>query len=425
MNSKVKSINSFTKKLIVSIPWSDLEVSYNNHIKTFSKKIKMPGFRPGKVPHKIIIQKYKSEIEADFAHTAIDKYYPLSLKEQKLVPINRASIEKLNFAEQKSLDFEAQVEVEPDFKLPNYSQKMKVIKNNYIPDDLDVDKYIEEMQMQFSELKTIVDGSNNEDLLLVDMQELDSTGVPLVGKKVENRYIKIGDGVFGGENLKKLSALKKNDKVQIVIPNAENLPTKYLLDIKMVQKQILPEINDEFVKKIDPNVTNIDELRSNLMKRIQNQLNGESEEQLSEKIIDFFIDKTNLEAPESMIENTIINSIEEAKKRNPNNFDDEKYKTEVKPSVIRSIKWYLIRNKLIDQENLKIEKKDIEKHIESMVENSKSEENEIRRFYKKPSNVKKLEDDLVDRNLFKLLKANAIIKEIKVKTEDLRKQNQV
>jgi len=323
MNSKVKSINSFTKKLIVSIPWSDLEVSYNNHIKTFSKKIKMPGFRPGKVPHKIIIQKYKSEIEADFAHTAIDKYYPLSLKEQKLVPINRASIEKLNFAEQKSLDFEAQVEVEPDFKLPNYSQKMKVIKNNYIPDDLDVDKYIEEMQMQFSELKTIVDGSNNEDLLLVDMQELDSTGVPLVGKKVENRYIKIGDGVFGGENLKKLSALKKNDKVQIVIPNAENLPTKYLLDIKMVQKQILPEINDEFVKKIDPNVTNIDELRSNLMKRIQNQLNGESEEQLSEKIIDFFIDKTNLEAPESMIENTIINSIEEAKKRNPNNFDDE------------------------------------------------------------------------------------------------------
>ena len=74
---------------------------------------------------------------------------------------------------------------------------------------------------------------------------------------------------------------------------------------------------------------------------------------------------------------------------------------------------------------MKIEKKDIEKHIESMVENSKSEENEIRRFYKKPSNVKKLEDDLVDRNLFKLLKANAIIKEIKVKTEDLRKQNQV
>ena len=266
---------------------------------------------------------------------------------------------------------------------------------------------------------------NNEDLLLVDMQELDSTGVPLIGKKVENRYIKIGDGVFGGENLKKLIGLKKNDKVQIIIPNSENISTKYLLDIKMVQKQILPEINNEFVKKVDPNSTNIDELRSNLMKRIQDQLNGESEEQLSEKIIDFFIEKTNLDAPESMIEHTILNSIEEARKRNPKNFDDEKYKNDVKPSIIRSIKWYLIRNKLIDQENLKIEKIDLEKHIESMVEKSKSEENEIRRFYKKPSNIKKLEDDLLDRNLFKLLKEKAIIKEIIVKTQDLRKQNQL
>jgi len=425
MNSKIKSINSFTKKLIVSIPWFDLEESYNKHIKIFSKKIKMSGFRQGKVPHKIIIQNYKSEIEADFAHSAIDKYYTLSLKEQNLVPINRASIEKFNFEEKKSLDFEAQVEVEPDFKLPNYSRKMKVNKNIYIPDDFDVDKYIEEMQMQFSELKTIEDGSNNEDLLLVDMQELDSTAVPLIGKKVENRYIKIGDGVFGGENLKKLSGLKKNDKVQIIIPNADNTSTKYLLDIKMVQKQILPEINDEFIKKVDPNSANEDELRSNLMKIIQSQLNGESEEQLSEKIIDFFIDKTNLDAPKSMIDNTILNSIEEARKKNPKNFDDEKYKTDVKSSVIRSIKWYLIKNKLIHQENLKIEKKDLEKHIEFMVKKSKVDENEIRRFYKKPSNSKKLEDDLVDRNLFRLLKENAIIKEIKVKTEDLRKQNQV
>ena len=97
----------------------------------------------------------------------------------------------------------------------------------------------------------------------------------------------------------------------------------------------------------------------------------------------------------------------------------------MKSSVIRSIKWYLIKNKLIHQENLKIEKKDLEKHIEFMVKKSKVDENEIRRFYKKPSNSKKLEDDLVDRNLFRLLKENAIIKEIKVKTEDLRKQNQV
>tara|TARA_A100001011_G_scaffold109889_1_gene116508 strand:+ start:13268 stop:14560 length:1293 start_codon:yes stop_codon:yes gene_type:complete len=424
MISKIKSINSFTKKIIVSVSWSDLEEPFANHIKLFSKKINMPGFRKGKVPKKIILQNYKSEVEADFAQSAIDQYYALSLKEQKVVPISRANIDKLDFSEKKSLEFEATVEVQPEFKLPNFSKKMKLKKNNYIPDDIDVDKYIEEIQLQFSELKTIEDGSKKEDLILVDMQELDSSGVPLIGKKVENRYIKIGDGLFGGDNLKKLSGLKKDDNVQIEIPNAENITTKFLLNVKMVQKQILPDLNNDFLKKVDPSVNNIDEFRKKVMDRIQNQLNGEAEEQLSEKIIDFFIDKTKLDAPDSMIENTLISSIEEARKRNPNNFDEEKYKIDARPSIIRSIKWYLIRNKLIDQENLKIDDKDIDKHIELLVDNSKSNENEIKRFYKKPSNVSKLKDDLLDRNLFKFLKEQSILKLIDIKTEDLRKQNE-
>ena len=424
MFSKIKSINSFTKRIIVSIPWSELEEPFINHIKLFSKKINMPGFRKGKVPQKIILQNYKSELEADFAQSALDQYYALSLKEQKIVPINRASIDKLNFAEKKSLEFEAVVEIQPDFKLPNYSKKMKLKKNNFIPDALDVDKYIEEIQIQFSELKTIEDGSKNEDLLLVDMQELDSSGLPLIGKKIENRYIKIGDGFFGGNNLKKLIGLKKNDNVKIEIPNENNITTQYSLIVKMVQKQIIPDLNNDFLKKVDPSIKDINEFRKNIMDRIKNQLNGEAEEQLSEKIIDYFIEETKLDAPDSMIESTFKNTIDEARKRNPNNFDEEKYRIDVKPSILRSIKWYLIKNKLIQEEKLNIDDKDIEKHIELLINNSNSNGNEIKRFYKKPSNKAKLSDDLLDRNLFKLLKEKATIKIVDVKTKDLRKQNE-
>ena len=384
----------------------------------------MPGFRKGKVPQKMILQNYKSELEADFAQSALDEYYALSLKEQKIVPINRASIDKLNFGEKKPLDFEAIVEIKPDFKLPNFSKKMKLKKNNYIPDDFDVDKYVEEIQIQFSELKTIKDGSKNEDLLLVDMQELDSSGVPLIGKKIENRYIKIGDGFFGGNNLKKLIGLKKDDSVQIEIPNSNNVITQYSITINMVQKQILPDLNQDFLKKVDPSAKDINEFRKNIMDRIKNQLNGEAEEQLSEKIIDFFIEQTKLDAPDSMIESTFKNTLDEARKRNPNNFDEEQYKIEVKPSIIRSIKWYLIKSKLIEAEGLKVDDKDIEKHIELLIKNSNSNDSEIKRFYKKPSNKAKLSDDLLDRNLFKLLKEKAIIKIIDIKTKDLRKQNE-
>ena len=125
-----------------------------------------------------------------------------------------------------------------------------------------------------------------------------------------------------------------------------------------------------------------------------------------------------------MIESTFNNTLDEARKRNPNNFDEEQYRNEVKPSIVRSIKWYLIKSKLIEEEGLKVEDKDIQKHIELLIKNSNSNDSEIKRFYKKPSNKAKLGDDLLDRNLFKLLKEKAIIKIIDIKTKDLRKQNE-
>ena len=192
----------------------------------------------------------------------------------------------------------------------------------------------------------------------------------------------------------------------------------------MVQKQIIPDLNNDFLKKVDPSIKDINEFRKNIMDRIKNQLNGEAEEQLSEKIIDYFIEETKLDAPDSMIESTFKNTIDEARKRNPNNFDEEKYRIDVKPSILRSIKWYLIKNKLIQEEKLNIDDKDIEKHIELLINNSNSNGNEIKRFYKKPSNKAKLSDDLLDRNLFKLLKEKATIKIVDVKTKDLRKQNE-
>ena len=224
--------------------------------------------------------------------------------------------------------------------------------------------------------------------------------------------------------MKKLIGLKKDDSVQIEIPNSNNVISQYLVTINMVQKQILPDLNQDFLKKVDPSAKDINEFRKNIMDRIKNQLNGEAEEQLSEKIIDYFIEQTKLDAPDSMIESTFNNTLDEARKRNPNNFDEEQYRNEVKPSIVRSIKWYLIKSKLIEEEGLKVDDKDIEKHIELLIKNSNSNDNEIKRFYKKPSNKAKLSDDLLDRNLFKLLKEKAIIKIIDIKTKDLRKQNE-
>ncbi|MDP7483334.1 MAG: trigger factor, partial [Candidatus Marinimicrobia bacterium] len=401
MKVKLKEIDSYTQQVTVSVPWEDLESAFEAHIRRFSKKVRMPGFRKGKVPQKVVIQNFGPELEAEFAQDSIEIHYAEALQEHKIVPVNRAKIEDLQFSEGSSLNFKATVEVEPAIKLPKYNRKMKVKKNIYVPDNTDVDAYIEEVRRQFAEVRTIEEGSSDGHLLLVDMQEMDSSGVPIIGKKVEDRYIKVGDGVFGGTNLSRLTGLKVGDTTIVEAETTkEGGLTKYELTIKNVQEEVFPEMNEEFIKKIDSEATDETSFRENVMKRIQERLDRDAEGQLNEAIIDYFLQSTDLEPPPSMVDNYIEHSIEQAKSNNGETFDEDKYRNEARPSVVRSIKWILIRKALIKGEQLWIPDEEVDEHIDKILESTEDEKGQIRRYYKKSSNKEKLRDDLLDRSLF-------------------------
>ena len=426
MKVKLKEIDSYTQQVTVSVPWKDLESAFEAHIRRFSKKVRMPGFRKGKVPQKVVIQNFGPELEAEFAQDSIEIHYAEALQEHKIVPVNRAKIEDLQFSEGSSLNFKATVEVEPAIKLPKYNRKMKVKKNVYVPDNTDVDAYIEEVRRQFAEVRTIEEGSSDGHLLLVDMQEMDSSGVPIIGKKVEDRYIKVGDGVFGGTNLSRLSGLKVGDTTFVEAETTkEGGLTKYELTIKNVQEEVFPEMNEEFIKKIDSEATDETSFRENVMERIQERLDRDAEGQLNEAIIDYFLQSTDLEPPPSMVDHYIEHSIEQAKSNNGETFDEDKYRNEARPSVVRSIKWILIRKALIKGEQLWIPDEEVDEHIDKILESTEDEKGQIRRYYKKSSNKEKLRDDLLDRSLFQKLKEYAKISEVTISTSDLRKQHEL
>ena len=426
MNVKLKEIDSYTRQVTVSVPWEDLESAFEAHIRRFSKKVRMPGFRKGKVPQKVVIQNFGSELEAEFAQDSIEIHYAEVLQEHKIVPVNRAKIEDLQFSEGSSLNFKATVEVEPSVKLPKYNRKIKVKKNVYVPDNTDVDAYIEEVRRQFAEVRTIEEGSNDGHLLLVDMQELDSSGVPIIGKKVEDRYIKVGDGIFGGTNLSRLTGLKVGDTTIVEAETAkEGGLTKYQLTIKNVQEEVFPEMNEEFIKKSDSEAADETSFRENVMKRIQERLDRDAEGQLNEAIIDYFLQSTDLEPPPSMVDNYIEHSLEQAKSNNGEAFDEDKYRNEARPSVVRSIKWVLIRKALVKGEQLSIPDEEVDEHIDKILESTEDEKGQIRRYYKKSSNKEKLREDLLDRSLFQKLKEYAKISEVTISTSDLRKQHEL
>ena len=426
MDIKLKEINSYEKEIMINLDWNEIEKDFEKAIRKFSKRIKLPGFRPGKIPRKVLMNQFQSAIEADFIESSLNNYYLQALKEKEMVPVNMGSVSDVDFDHGGHFKFKVTFEVEPQIKLPRMKKNLlKVEKTIYVCDDEDINLAIEEVRNGHAQVKTIEDGAQSGDFVVCDLQEIDTSGVPIIGKKLETRYVKVGQPPFDNENEKKLLGIKPKDSVKVMVPIDENNNlSNFELLVKNVERQILPELNDDFVKLVDPKSKDMLEYRDKVKENLDKAYDNRSEEALNQSLTDAMIEKINPEFPPSMAESYLGHIIEDISKNNKE-MDKEKAKEIYKPMAERNLKWYLIRNAIIESQSFEISKDDISQEIEDRKEVNPDHAKDIDNYFKKPSNRSRLSDDLMEKKILAYLKEFAKIKEVKVATKDLRKQSEV
>ncbi len=426
MDIKLKEINSYEKEIMINLNWNEIEKDFEKAIRKFSKRIKLPGFRPGKIPRKVLMNQFQSAIEADFIESSLNNYYLQALKEKEMVPVNMGSVSDVDFDHGGHFKFKVTFEVEPQIKLPRMKKNLlKVEKTIYVCDDEDINLAIEEVRNGHAQVKTIEDGAQSGDFVVCDLQEIDTSGVPIIGKKLETRYVKVGQPPFDNENEKKLLGVKPKDSVKVMVPIDENNNLgNFELLVKNIERQILPELNDDFVKLVDPKSKDMLEYRDKVKENLDKAYDNRSEEALNQSLSDAMIEKINPEFPPSMAESYLGHIIEDISKNNKE-MDKEKAKEIYKPMAERNLKWYLIRNAIIESQSFEISKDDISQEIEDRKEVNPDHAKDIDNYFKKPSNRSRLSDDLMEKKILAYLKEFAKIKEVKVATKDLRKQSEV
>ena len=421
MKTSLKNKDSFTRSLDVTVPWTSLENDYTKEFNNQKKKFKMPGFRPGKVPVNIVKKEIGPAVEANFAELSLNKYYQQALMELKVTPINQAQITKLEFKEKSDLKFTAIFEVRPDFKLPSYQKSIKVKIDKYLASKDDVAHSLNELCTSQAKLEG-VDKASIGNYVLADFQELDSNGVAIIGSKIEKQYIKLGEANFNETISKPIIGKKVSDKVVIDLPFGENKVTKFEMEIKKIEKQVLPEINDEFAKSVSPDFKKVKDLENRLKENITKNLDDDFEKRLQQKIIDYFTDKTKVEAPKSMLDSFLKNLFEsEKKKQGKENIKEEDFNKEMSPYAEKNIKWLFIRDKLINEENIKLKDKAVENFIKKTIKDNKQQKEDIEKHYSNTDNIQNLQSSLMTEKLFDCIKNYANIKIIEKSTDELRK----
>ena len=238
--------------------------------------------------------------------------------------------------------------------------------------------------------------------------------------------LKVGDSSFTDDQKDKLVGLKPGSSARIELPDNEEKTVKspYELKVIKVERENLPEVDNDFVKLINPELGSVDDLRKDVQKKINENFEERARQAFERELSDSLIEKVGFDTPPSMVDNYLNNILEDVKKQNNGEpIDEEKVLESYRPSAERNLKWYLIRKKIISQEQINVERKDVDVEIESLISRSPNSEKEIRRFYKKPSNRQRIEDDMVEKKILEYLDQFAKVKEVEVNTKDIRGEN--
>ena len=420
MKTDLKEINSFTRQLDITISWNLIEEDYQNEFKRARSHYSMPGFRKGKVPEKIVKKNLGPSIEANFAENSINTYYRKALDDLQLAPINQASIDKLEFKEGLDLSFSARFEVEPEIILPKYQRKFKIQAVRYLQENEDIEQALIQYQEKYATIKTIDTGAETGHFIRGDFHVLDESGLPIVGSKMENQYIRLGFGLFKDDAEKVFLGSKEGDEVVVSI-KGEDKPVKYCVKINKVEDKILPDLDDELAKTVSDKITTLEELKEQIKEELQTSLNSEHKDIVRKEIINYFVENSKMDAPESMVSKYLEQIKDDLKKRNQT-IDEDQMKENYKSHAEWNIKWSLIKDKIINIESLDISNDEINSKIEEIISQNKGSKNKIKVFYKQSKNKQQLFNEMLNVKLFEKLSEYAKVKVVKESTNELRKK---
>jgi trigger factor len=425
MKVSASDINSVQRKVRVDFEWNEVDANYTKTLQKLRKELKVDGFRPGKVPVTVAKRLLGSRLNYDFTNDVIETTYKNILKENGFNSFIDLEINEADYKEGESFFYEMVVEIDPEVKLPNYKKGFQVPKTTYIVDEEDVNLYLEDIREHYAEVREVDEGARSGDFIICDMQETDKDGMPLIGRKVQDRMIKVGEGIFGEPGSTALIGTKAGDKVRINITSEEGKQVHYLINVKRVESHDLPELTDKFIKENFDKYDDLKALKEEVEKSITAEWENRSEKDFLKAIRDYFIKNATFEVPESRVKRFLDNIVEDIKAKNGNKeIDEQKLREQYRPMAEREIRWYLIQEAIDETEKIEVSNEEIEKRIAEIAgQYPEQNRDAVARYYRKAENRSHLESDLREQKIFDYLKQFVKIKKETLHTAEFRKRN--
>ncbi|MGE7946674.1 trigger factor [Lysinibacillus sp. NPDC093688] len=296
--------------LTIEVPAAEVDAAMDQAFKKVVKQINVPGFRKGKMPRNMFEQRFGIEsLYQDALEIIVPESYSKAIDEAGIMPVDYPEISGTeNFTHGKDFTFTAQVTVKPEPKLGEY-KGLEVTKLPVEVTDEEVETQIQEQlarkaELEIKEDEAIVEG----DTAVIDFEGFVGEEA-FEGGKGEDYPLEIGSGSFIPGFEEQLVGIKTGESKDVVVTfpeeyHAAELAGKeatFKVTVKEVKTKVLPELNDEFAKELDPEVEGVEALRAKIKEQTAEQKQAESNAALRDELVEKAAESADFEVPAGMI----------------------------------------------------------------------------------------------------------------------------
>jgi trigger factor len=434
MATAVENLGKLERRLTLSFPLSDVRTEVEKRLKKQAKTARAPGFRPGKVPLKMVAAQYGYQIESDVLNDKVGQAFNDAANEAQLRVAGMPKIEPKQDAPEGMLAFDATFEVYPEVTLPGLADiEIETVKTDVT--DAEIDKTIDILRKQRVHYHTKGEAGEhgtggepvaaNGDRVTVDFVGV-IDGVEFPGGKAEDYAFVLGEGRMLPEFEAATVGLKVGESKTFPLAFPEDYHGKdvagktaeFTITLKKLEWAHLPEVDAEFAKSLGIEDGSIEKMREDIKVNLEREVNARIKARNKEAVMDALVKHTEMDVPKVMIEQDSQRLAEQTRQDMAQRgmdvqslpFPADLFATKAE----RRVRLGLILSQLVQENSLQATQEQVKAQIEDFSQSYEDPKEVLKYYYSDRRRLGEVEALVLEENV-----VNYVLGKAKVTTKDI------
>lgn len=401
----VESPGSWARKLSIRVPAERLAVEKEKAAKRLAAKVRLPGFRKGKVPAKVLEKQFGGAVEQEMLENVMNSAYREAIQQQGLLPISQAEIANVHYHSGEDLTFDVQFEVRPDLELHRIGG-FTVTREVPNIDDTAVTRVLDRLKEENAVWQPVENGQAlmNGDMASVELSMLEGEGA----NEPRKYQIVLGQEQVRPEIEEVIRTLAPGEEgdFTVELPEGEagsmTKPTRIHVNITEAKRPDYPAIDDEFARNIG-SFESLADLKAKIREDLEKEANADVERSVRQNLVGQILDANPFDVPDAMVNQYLDQLIRPRKGDDPEQIAN--MKQSVRPQAVQAIRRLLVIDRVAEMEGLRASEADIEAKIEELAGRFNRPAHEVRNQFQKSGRLSEIEEQITEEKVFDYLKS--------------------